>query len=922
MTPKTCRKRHLAVLLLSACFSGGAIAQEAGDPTDPATWRTPEFNAQWGLGYIYADYAYAMGVDGSGVKVGVIDSGFAKNHPEFAGRFEEGITVNPDRPWDIDLDSHSHGSAVAAVIAANRDGKGMHGVAPGATIVSVNAQSTDEGYEDGYINFQSAIDGIYALVSRDVHIINNSYGSGVAVTYDPQIILAEYELEIAAYRHAVANDTLMIWAIGNQSREQPSIEPGMPYLVPELERGWLAVAGAGYIYGNHCGVAKNWCLAAPADWIETVSGNGGYQSLDGTSFAAPHVAGAAALVKQMFPYMTMDQVRQVLLGTSIDIGDPGIDEVYGYGSLDAGAAVLGPGKFDWGNFNVSFDSGQSDWFNDITGAGGLVKSGDGVLAMYGDSTYSGQTHIDGGILALRGSITSDTFVSADGTLSGDGTIYGNVDNQGTVFGGWGGAGGTLTIDGNYHQSADASIRVKIGAKEGTSRIDVSGTAVLDGGTVDAYFDPVIYRGNATYTILSSAGLSGAFAPDVLEDYAFLDLSLGYDATNAYLNVMRNGTAFSDVGKTGNQKAVGDGIESLGGLALSGPVGSTDPSVLIYDLIISLNEEAARSAFDSLSGEIHSSVKSALIDESRFTRDVISARLRSAAGSVTPTMPVLAYGPDGTVPAEADASSSVWGQAYGSWGHMEGSGTARTSRSSGGLFIGADGDVGANWRAGFAAGYGSSSIDVDGRASSADVDSYTVAAYAGTRSGALAFRFGAAHTWHEVETDRLTAFGASAADYSARTAQAFGEVGYQIELDRVAFEPFANLAYVHLHTDGIGEDGSARLKSQSGNDDNLFTTLGLRVQGDIPAGDKSRLTAHGMLGWQHAFGDVSPETELAFTGGTPFSIEGVPMARDAVVAEAGLDFSLAKAITLGVSYTGQMSSSVQAHGLRGDFIWAF
>ena len=918
MKSKTCRTRYLAVLLLSACFSGNAFAQEAGDPIDPETWRTPEFNAQWGLGYIYADYAYAQGVDGSGVKVGVIASGVDKDHPEFAGRLEEGITVNPDRPWDVDVSSVAHGNAVAAVIAANRDGKGMHGVAPGATIVSVNASLN----ENGGIDYIAAIDGIYALVSRDVHIINNSYGTNFAITEDPQIILSEFELDIAAFKHAVANDTLMIWSTGNSSRDQPSIESGMPYLVPELERGWLAVTGDGYPFGNHCGVAKNWCLAAPAEWIETANGNGGYQNVDGTSFAAPHVAGAAALVKQMFPYMTMDQVRQVLLGTAIDIGDPGVDEVYGYGSLDAGAAVLGPGKFDWGNFSVSFNGGQSDWLNDITGAGGLIKSGDGVLAMYGDSTYSGQTHIDGGILALRGSTTSDTFVSSNGTLSGDGTIHGNVDNQGTVFGGWGGAGGTLTIDGNYHQSADAGIRVKIGAKEGTSRIDVSGTAVLDGGTVDAFFDPVIYRGDATYTILSSGGLSGTFDPDVLEDYAFLDLSLGYDARNAYLNVTRNGTMFADVGKTSNQKAVGAGIESLGGLALSGAPGSDDPSGLIYDLIIGLNEKAARSAFDSLSGEIHSSVKSALIDESRFTRDVISARLRSAAGSATPKMPVLAYGPDGAVPAGADASSSVWGQAYGSWGHLEGSGTAKTSRSSGGLFIGADGDVGANWRAGFAGGYGSSSIDVDGRASSADVDSYTVAAYAGTRSGALAFRFGAAHTWHEVETDRLTAFGASAADYSARTAQAFGEVGYQIELDRVAFKPFANLAYVHLHTDRIGEDGSAGLKSQSGNDDNLFTTLGLRVQGDIPAGDRSKLTAHGMLGWQHAFGDVSPETELGFTGGSAFSVEGSPLARDALVTEAGIDYSLTKAITLGVSYTGQMSSSIQAHGVRGDLVWTF
>ncbi len=128
--------------------------------------------------------------------------------------------------------------------------------------------------------------------------------------------------------------------------------------------------------------------------------------------------------------------------------------------------------------------------------------------------------------------------------------------------------------------------------------------------------------------------------------------------------------------------------------------------------------------------------------------------------------------------------------------------------------------------------------------------------------------------------------------------------------------------MHLQTEGIGEDGSAGPKSQSGNDDNLFTTLGVRVQGDIPTGDNSRLTARGMLGWRHAFGDVSPETELTFTRGSAFSVEGSPLARDAFIVEAGIDYSLTKAVTLGVSYSGQISSAVQAHGVRGDLVWRF
>lgn len=97
---------------------------------------------------------------------------------------------------------------------------------------------------------------------------------------------------------------------------------------------------------------------------------------------------------------------------------------------------------------------------------------------------------------------------------------------------------------------------------------------------------------------------------------------------------------------------------------------------------------------------------------------------------------------------------------------------------------------------------------------------------------------------------------------------------------------------------------------------------MRVRTDLPAGDKTNLTIRGMLGWQHAFGDTTPETAFNFSGGSAFDIEGAPIARDAAVIEAGLDFSMGKAITLGISYSGQMASDAQTHGFRGDMAWKF
>ena len=91
-----------------------------------------------------------------------------------------------------------------------------------------------------------------------------------------------------------------------------------------------------------------------------------------------------------------------------------------------------------------------------------------------------------------------------------------------------------------------------------------------------------------------------------------------------------------------------------------------------------------------------------------------------------------------------------------------------------------------------------------------------------------------------------------ADYTARTAQAFGEVGYGMSLGNIASEPFAGLAWVHLNTDGFSEaGGAAALTAPSQSLDATFTTLGLRAATVLRLMDGTEMTVHGTLGWRHA-----------------------------------------------------------------------
>jgi outer membrane autotransporter protein len=286
------------------------------------------------------------------------------------------------------------------------------------------------------------------------------------------------------------------------------------------------------------------------------------------------------------------------------------------------------------------------------------------------------------------------------------------------------------------------------------------------------------------------------------------------------------------------------------------------------------------------------------------------------------LPVMAYGEGGPEMAAADTDRfAVWGQAFGSWGDTGSDGNAAAfGRSTGGLLIGADALAG-DWRVGLLGGYSHSSFDADARNSAGDSDNYHLGLYGGTNWGAIAFRTGAAYSWDNISTKRSVAFNgfadALSADYDAATAQVFGELAYKVDANQFHFEPFANLAYVDVKTDGFTEKGgAAALTSQSSNTDATFTTLGLRASTDLGLGEV-KATAHGTLGWRHAFGDITPTSTLAFAGGDAFTIAGVPVAKDSAVIEAGFDLQMSANATLGLSYAGQFGGGAVDNGARAN-----
>lgn len=534
----------------------------------------------------------------------------------------------------------------------------------------------------------------------------------------------------------------------------------------------------------------------------------------------------------------------------------------GAGNASFSVDNIGAGK-QFQNFDAFQKTGASTWT--LTGAN-TSASFDvtaGQLALAG-ATIGGVT-VMGGMLGGNGTV-SNLFVNSGATLAPGNSI------------------GTINVTGNVTFDAGSFYQVEVDAAGNADLTHATGTATINGGTVEVLAGSGNYKVSTQYTILTAdGGLTGVGVfSKVTSNFAFLTPVLSYDANNVYLTMSR--VDFANIGNTPNQRATGRALESLGAGAL-------------FDAALQLDAPGARAALDRLSGEIHASARAALIEDSRFVREA--------------ALDELTGGND----------SRVWGRAFGSSGHLAGDrNAAKVERAIHGFFVGADGQLADNVRLGVLGGYSRSDFDAN-HASSAS-DSYHFGAYVGARRAAFSLRAGAAYSRHDLATRRSVAFDGFSdrlrKDYQADTRQVFAELGYGIDAGAVRVEPFINVAHARVASDGFTEKGGqAALKAKGQSASMTFSTLGAHLATDLGA-----VRFKGSLGWQRAFGDRTPETTLRFAnGGNAFDITGAPLARNTAVVEAGLDFAIGKNATLGVFYNGRFASGMTDNGGRATLsVW--
>ncbi len=1020
---------------LGFCAPGLAYAQSAAVPVSRGI--DAEYQRNWGLPMINALPAYLKGYTGKGVIVAVVDTGLDVVHPEFQGRVSSALrNFGKDKAADdvshgIDNSDGSiagHGTHVAGIIGAARDGTGMQGVAYESTILPLRAVGVDgldpnlntanEAIKYAIGAGASVLNGSYGpsepplqpyLVDKDGNLLKDKNGNDIENEnyqklsyqgiYDDPRNLAE---TADVMRAAVNADMVLVFAAGNDAGSQPkgysAIPSGaglLPLITPEITKSgtlyrFIDTSQPGYdpnnpatyngftgdigddaakldfsdlkgkliavvavdkhgnvaSYSNRCGLAAEWCLAAPggdidkdpahpkpADGIDSTwplgdakNNNQPYKPDNGTSMAAPHVAGAAAVIRSAFPYLDARQTIETILTTTTKSGLYGETAKYGQGLLNLGSAINGPGQFRYqGVFDVDTRGYDSVWSNAIGGTGDLTKRGNGILALTGNNSYTGDTTVLGGTLGVEGRIVGPVRVAEHGVLAGTGSVGsvtlsrggaispGSTLDQTQVV-------GTLKVAGDFVQGAGSRYLAQLTSGGRSDLLDVSGKATIE-ATAAVMIQPqagTAIRLGRRYTLLTAAGgIQGRYGTVAKPDTPFVNMALAYSPSHMFVDLARSATAFVDVADTRNQRATGRAVEHLG------------QDHRLYGNVLFLSGDQARSAFDQLSGEAHASIRAGLIQDSHFLRDTENERLRDAfrTSSPTPTSS-LSYRSNGNAQMlEVPGEVTLWGKGFGAWSRINGNDNAASLRSNtGGFFLGGDRLVGERWRLGVMAGYSHTSFRVRDRGASGSSDNFHFGLYAGTGQGAWRLRSGLGYTWHRIKTDRSVAFGSFSdklsSRYDAGTFQAFGELGYRLETRVAAIEPYANLSYVRFKADRFTEDGSAAaLTNHAKANNNTYTTIGLRATSEFALGTVDA-QVHGGIGWRHAFGRVYPKADFSFGDQPSFNVQGVPIARNAAALEAGLDMKIGKASTLGIAYQGQFGSGARQHSLQARLALRF
>lgn len=338
--------------------AGDALGGVVGEGV-ATSFEDAEYFRSYGLSAINASTAYARGGTGAGVTVAVVDTGADVDHADLDDNLIDhtvvlGLDVGDDdnNPND-DSAAADHGTHVSGIVGAENNGIGTQGVAFDADILAVKVARSDGTFTD-----QEVADAIVKAVAEGAKVINLS----LAVSITSALA--------AALQLAIASDVVIVAAAGNfRNNPDPTLaalatQPLPPAVLAGtafangqiLAVGAVDAADAVAGFSHFAGDTDEFFVVAPGVDIESTTNDGLTGLKSGTSMAAPHAAGAAAVLRQMFPLLDAQEIVSLIATSAFDLGAVGADDVFGRGQVDLARASLPQITL---NFSVALGGSQT-----------------------------------------------------------------------------------------------------------------------------------------------------------------------------------------------------------------------------------------------------------------------------------------------------------------------------------------------------------------------------------------------------------------------------------------------------------------------------------------------------------------------------------------------------------------------------------
>lgn len=779
----------------------------------------------------------------------------------------------------------------------------------------------------------------------------------------------------AAYEVAVKRQVIQVFTAGNRSLMAESFtRAALPYFRPDAEKYWVNVTGQNGTWGypngsnangevsdaqrfNLAGNSKWWTIAAPAADIYSSTVNlktkkASYASWGGTSMAAPHVSGALGVIFQRYPYMNAAQVRDTMLTTARQTtlraghegqplerwGSDGLgvpSKVWGWGILDLGKAMFGPGQF-LGNFDITMD--QDDiWSNDISDKaikfrkiedqneaavwaarkavlaskqnlspeekaeltfetarekaraeraaqgyeGALIKRGSGTLTLTGDNTFTGTTTIySGRISALNQSIGKSKHIDVQN--GGELEILHSAVYRIPERNGWRSvskASDATTVKATINSGGAFVVN------DGVNNLNLSFKqgSLLRAGQVNTSDLQNLVDNPGSKKILTATGtFSGANLASTQDSYAFFKTSKE-EASGSNLRLsIQSGTSMQDFALSSSQRAFADLLVA-------------NRSSGIYTQILGSNHAQAREYYSAFANDAEFAAANNSAINSIMMASIV--KNRGGANAVNIDKDTRFWIFSGTNRIKSDKDTGIGKLHSDSFVNLIGIDSLIGDSSSVGVFVGA----------------GRTDDKISGTKEVKSKDFHS-GIYSDIGFEPVKFSFGAIYSKYDRDRKLISSVSPIAYEYvgsDASSLSAFAQVSYMCfsNADSFSVEPYAGVSHTRTKIDDVS-NSLIRIENKTRN--LQAVSIGIKPSVPFRIGGVG-LRASADVAYNRFFSDKQPQAYLYVNGLGGTQLKGEKL-QNLTTAEAGIEASLSSRATLKLSYVGAYGSDVKSNGI--------